>query len=44
MMKQCRYMEKTIFREFVKQLIELKFKSSVAHKVLRDKRYKELGL
>jgi len=42
--QRCRNMEKTIFREFVKLLIELKFNSSVAHKVLRNKKYKELGL
>ena len=42
--KDCIHMEKVTFKDFVKKLIELKFPASVAHKVLQNKKYKELGL
>jgi glycosyltransferase involved in cell wall biosynthesis len=39
-----KHMEKVTFKDFVGKLIEMKFPASVAHKVLTNKRYKELGL
>ncbi|WP_179412268.1 glycosyltransferase [Mucilaginibacter sp. E4BP6] len=42
--RECRYMEKVTFKDFIKKLVLLKFPSTVAYEVLKNKFYKKSGL